>query len=166
MNQGGGREAHKQCKSCQQKYPCSSEYFDQYTRKQYEFYNDCRLCREQRLIIDRERRAKYREEHFEEVIFKEYIQSAKKRDLPFELSQDQVVDLIFSPCYYCGERVDPRVGIDRIDSSQGYILENTVSACSMCNYAKQSLTQDQFFLMCLKIVQKHNLYERFRMGDI
>ena len=45
------------------------------------------------------------------------------------------------PCEYCGGYSDELNGVkfngvDRIDSSQGYTVENSVPCCGMCNQMK------------------------------
>lgn len=55
--------------------------------------------------------------------------------------------LIKSPCTYCGfEPIWPksRVGIDRVDTSKGYIIGNVVSCCSQCNNSKGISTVEEF----------------------
>jgi hypothetical protein len=125
------------------------------------YHLECSSCREARLIIDRERRQKYKEENFEEYVYKEYQQSAKKRDLEFDLTQDELNNLIFQPCFYCGNvpgsGPTDRVGLDRIDSDKGYTKDNILPCCATCNYAKQRLSIDEFFEMCTKIVIRHHL---------
>lgn len=37
-----------------------------------------------------------------------------------------------------------KLGIDRLDSTLGYIESNVVTACSTCNMGKQRLTKEQF----------------------
>lgn len=77
----------------------------------------------------------------------------------WELSIDEFVSITSKPCRYCGIKSSKEMGkfknsdvygfyeyngIDRIDSSKGYILGNCVSCCKYCNYAKNNQTEDQF----------------------
>jgi 5-methylcytosine-specific restriction endonuclease McrA len=59
-------------------------------------------------------------------------------------------------CWYCGY-VNKTVGIDRVDSSKGYTLENAVAACKCCNQGKSDLTQEQWFELCRNVVLRHRL---------
>ena len=43
------------------------------------------------------------------------------------------------------------IGIDRVDNSLGYTLENSVSCCSKCNYMKKTLNVENFLLHIAKI---------------
>lgn len=71
-----------------------------------------------------------------------YTRGAKDRGLKFELTLEQVEALVQQACSYCGS--EPRNGIDRKDSSIGYVLSNCVPCCSVCNTMKMALPQDRF----------------------
>lgn len=64
---------------------------------------------------------------------------AAKRKKEFTLSIEEYQKLIDEPCYYCNGyfgKVECAVGLDRLDSSVGYLLENVVSCCYDCNTLK------------------------------
>jgi hypothetical protein len=153
----------QQCKTCMNDYPLSEEYFDTYIKRISLFHPECVSCREARLIVDREKRQKYKEENFLQFTYAEYVNSAKKRELEFSLTQDELNNLIFLPCFYCGDSPGTgptdRVGLDRVDPDKGYIKENVIPCCWTCNRAKSVLTQEEFFELCKKIVIKHKLLE-------
>lgn len=98
------------------------------------------------------------------AIFNNYRQSAKRHDRKFELTREQVVSLIASDCYYCGD--SPKLekksqnkwdkplmynGIDRVDNSEGYTVKNTVPCCMSCNFLKKDISQDEFLNIIKKI---------------
>jgi hypothetical protein len=58
------------------------------------------------------------------------------------------------PCYYCGELSK---GIDRLDSTKGYEVENCVSCCEQCNYMKLDYTQEEFIKKCIQIAEKQDI---------
>jgi hypothetical protein len=66
--------------------------------------------------------------------------SAKKRDILFCLTKEEYISLASQPCWYCnyalGTPVAYRGGLDRLDSNQGYTIENCVSCCFVCNTIK------------------------------
>ena len=80
----------------------------------------------------------------------------KKKGLPdrkFEITFEYFKELVHKPCHYCG--VSHSVynfhghqlevnGIDRIDSSVDYLLDNIVTCCSICNKAKNDLPIDEW----------------------
>jgi hypothetical protein len=75
-----------------------------------------------------------------------YKKSARFKNLEFALTFEDYMKIAETGCYYCGElREKGFNGIDRADSGKGYILENCVSCCEMCNFMKGS-TSDQVFI--------------------
>ena len=102
-------------------------------------------------------------------LLSDYITSAKSRNLQFKLNNQEFYQLVTQPCYYCGELPKKRVfrkglpeecsalvnGIDRIDSSKDYILENCVPCCTMCNVMKLNYSTDTFLNHISKIYN-HN----------
>jgi hypothetical protein len=89
-----------------------------------------------------------------------YRANARNRGLDWLLSKEHVRDLILSPCHYCkvsssntfntrnssGEVESlSHNGIDRVDSSKGYVDGNVVPCCKICNTAKLNLTVDEFY---------------------
>lgn len=90
-----------------------------------------------------------------EALFKKHQLNAKYRGLEFELCAEEHAALTQAECAYCGadpvERPHPflRVsivsnGIDRIDSSKGYVAGNCVPCCNTCNMAKGQMTTTHF----------------------
>lgn len=90
---------------------------------------------------------------------------AKTRGVEMTLTPLQVKTLGLLPCIYCSHPPDNRFhrvtdlgggrrskasepmlysGIDRIDSSRGYIPGNVVPCCKFCNFAKKDYTLDYF----------------------
>ncbi|WP_037547415.1 hypothetical protein [Spirochaeta lutea] len=70
--------------------------------------------------------------------YSEYKRKAKANDREFELTKEQFDRLSTGNCYYCN--VEGPNGIDRIDNSKGYSIENCVSCCKHCNYVKGNLS--------------------------
>lgn len=86
-----------------------------------------------------------------------YKTKSRARKRIFDLSDQEFKELIFGTCAYCGieplqgwkkqrtkEVVLKYNGIDRIDSSRGYIKSNCVTACFKCNMAKGNMSVDEF----------------------
>lgn len=80
---------------------------------------------------------------------KSILNSAKHRKIDFSLTSEQVFDILDENCFYCGQ--EKSNGIDRIDSSIGYVTTNSIPCCSMCNYMKKDFTQEDFLKQCKKI---------------
>jgi len=81
--------------------------------------------------------------------------SAKKRGHKWQLTREQVRHLTKQPCYYCGvepsqihqyRRSEPYVynGLDRVDNTKGYTIDNVVPCCFTCNTAKSTLAVSEF----------------------
>lgn len=87
-----------------------------------------------------------------------YKYNSKNKGIKFELSDEEMILMFESNCYYCGR--EPYMatqrkgcygayiynGIDRLnnDPNIGYITNNTVSCCTKCNYIKNKLNYDEF----------------------
>jgi hypothetical protein len=89
--------------------------------------------------------------------------SAKTRGILFELTVDQLKSFWKQPCTYCGRAVET-IGIDRVDSSKAYTLDNIVSCCTTCNYMKHILTAEEFIAHCQKVVDHAALTQRLKTG--
>lgn len=78
-----------------------------------------------------------------------YRSRAKRRTYPYELSNEQMHDLVTAPCTYCGSigsntlkyiGVEFRYnGVDRIDNQKGYVPGNVQTSCSFCNSLRGSM---------------------------
>lgn len=82
--------------------------------------------------------------------------SAKKREYEFALSSKQFDEIISKPCAYCGEEKE-RMGIDRIDNTKGYTLENSTACCTNCNMMKKAMTVNDFLSHIKKIQTYQNI---------
>jgi 5-methylcytosine-specific restriction endonuclease McrA len=87
-----------------------------------------------------------------------------RRDFVFELTTFQAAKMLLAECYYCGHIPDiknpaanPYNGIDRLDSSLGYVPGNIVTACRQCNIAKHVMSEVDFFSLVKRIANKHKL---------
>jgi hypothetical protein len=79
--------------------------------------------------------------------------SAKTRKIEYHLLDDEAINILLSPCYYCG--ISEKVSIDRIDSKSDYSKSNCVACCEMCNYMKRTYSIEQFISQCKLIAKKH-----------
>lgn len=95
-----------------------------------------------------EKLTQYRHRHEQKKTLKSRFRtakgSAKKRNLEFILTFDQYSIEVIKPCYYCadyfkGNEIGTGVGLDRVNNSKGYIIENVVPCCAHCNYLKSDI---------------------------
>ena len=74
-----------------------------------------------------------------------YRDKAKRRGLDWELRKTEFSTLLLGNCHYCGlKNPSGFVGVDRVDSSVGYLLSNCVPACPQCNFAKSDTDYKDF----------------------
>jgi hypothetical protein len=80
--------------------------------------------------------------------YTKYKECAKSRNHSFELTLEEFTSFWQIPCSYCGGEIST-IGIDRIDSSVGYVFTNCRTACWFCNSMKLDHTieewQDQMY---------------------
>jgi hypothetical protein len=100
-------------------------------------------------------------------IYQKYKVGAHRRGYSFELSYQQFLDIIFKDCYYCGSKPSNNIninnneslkdsnifysGIDRVDNSNGYEVDNVVPCCINCNIAKRSMSKESFIEWIKKV---------------
>lgn len=98
-------------------------------------------------------------------VYKTYKRSALKRGYTFELSVDELEKYITDKCFYCHaecifpENEDDKIkynGIDRIDNKLGYIPNNCVSCCKICNNIKNTMDINRFLVRCKNIYNPEN----------
>lgn len=83
---------------------------------------------------------------------------ARKRGIPWELTNIEAYEFIIADCHWCGIESDwpnKRNGIDRLDNTKGYTKRNCTTACFTCNSAKGSKTGNEF-LKWLERAYRHN----------
>jgi 5-methylcytosine-specific restriction endonuclease McrA len=94
----------------------------------------------------------------------------KKTKINNYLSIEDYSKIIKQDCYYCGEppnkihhlsknRVALREdfyanGVDRLDSTKDYVIENCVACCKQCNIMKMDYTIKEFFTKIKTIYKK------------
>lgn len=91
-------------------------------------------------------------------IYNEYKKSAKKKGLEFNIPKPHFLKLLEQNCFYCNvepsntyktksdEKEDFKYnGLDRVDSTKGYIIGNVRPSCASCNKAKLVMSQTDFF---------------------
>ena len=116
--------------------------------------------------------------------YKNYKCNANLKNLEFGIGFDEFCVLVRRQCHYCGELqkcglsskesnticpLDKNIqqfnGIDRKDQSVGYIMTNCVSCCSMCNYMKNTLSEQVFVNKIEHILLHNNLIETGELYD-
>lgn len=81
--------------------------------------------------------------------YRQYLGRANKKQIPFELSVNEFESLLKQSCIYCG--TNSKIGIDRLDSSLGYTIDNSRPCCGQCNIMKYTTSQEDFIQHIKKI---------------
>jgi len=102
----------------------------------------------------------------QQLVLNNYKKGAKIRNLEFEMEEQLFYELIKLNCSYCGEPPSNGIripknhhnlslgyysqiyrysGLDRINSSKGYSIENCLACCKKCNYSKNDLPLQEWF---------------------
>lgn len=96
-------------------------------------------------------------------VFNHYKREASERNFSFILSKEEFKEIISKSCFYCGAMPSQKVirypsfvynGVDRVNNSLGYQLDNTVPCCWRCNRMKHTLSVEEFIDHLRKIVSR------------
>jgi len=80
-----------------------------------------------------------------EINYSNYVRNAGYKNLEFTVTYNEFVNIVETPCEYCGILQEKGFnGIDRKDQTEGYIIDNCVSCCKICNYMKGSTDNEVF----------------------
>ena len=102
-------------------------------------------------------------------LYNNYRWHAMQRDIDFLLSKEEFRALTSKDCVYCGEKPKKSHqtkhnyttkdgnkksvtsngeykynGIDRVDNTKSYTIENCVTCCYVCNYMKRTMSVSEF----------------------
>lgn len=105
--------------------------------------------------------------------YSQLLTAAKSRNLEINLPYDTWLPISQMPCHYCGEVKSNTAkqcfmknrskllgesfhynGIDRVDSTKGYIPGNIVPCCYTCNRAKSDMPVEKFLNWAITVAQK------------
>jgi len=78
-----------------------------------------------------------------------YKRICRQYDRKMEIAYDFFKKTVTQPCYYCGN--EPINGIDRLDNSKGYVSDNCIPCCSICNWMKHKKNVIDFLYQVYKI---------------
>jgi hypothetical protein len=102
-------------------------------------------------------------------IINSYKHHAKKRGMTLELTREQIINIMGKNCYYCGKEPSNISksqynngdfiynGMDRIDNSKGYTIENTVPCCYQCNHSKTDMSENDFLSWIKQVYEFRDL---------
>jgi hypothetical protein len=105
------------------------------------------------------------------AFFNQYQNNARNKGRSFDLSKDEFKKLVNSDCAYCGSKPSlfykktgangPALvnGIDRVDNTKGYTVENSIPCCHSCNMMKRDKTTNDFLEHIARIA-KHSIKDK------
>ncbi len=94
------------------------------------------------------------------ALYCQYRYGAKKRNLEFSITINDLLKICSKNCYYCGTSPNQIInysgpyvynGIDRLNNDLGYTLDNCVPCCNTCNKFKSDLKVQDFYEHVKKI---------------
>lgn len=94
------------------------------------------------------------------ICFSDYRYNAKKRNLKFDICKLDFENMVSKKCTFCGFFEKGKIGLDRIDTSKGYLFTNVHPSCVTCNHARGDLTVESFIDMCKSISKIHSSLDR------
>lgn len=142
----------KQCKTCGKKLSkrnksgfCQKHYLEDLKKNTVKCPEKKRLHRNKieqksrRSLTGRFTQARYRAE--------------KERGLDWGIAKSEYSELIKLPCHYCkGEINETGAGLDRIDNTKGYLLDNVVPCCGSCNITRGDRLTSEEMKVAMKAV--------------
>ena len=138
----------KSCAKCDKEFPATTDFF--YSAQGY-LRSFCIACDKERSIANYKVRGISEESKTlqkiylksSKGIFAHYKASAKERGYSFDLAFDEFMTFWQKPCFYCSDQIET-IGLDRINSSLDYRLDNLVACCTVCNLMKLDTDQTLF----------------------
>ena len=133
------------CKFCDDTYPIPSEHWAARTSRGKKTWR-CRVAKRRagaryraklkqdpiRVQYQKQYQATYHAKHPEVARYKAYVSEDKRKNREHDLDLEKARAIMTQPCHYCG--VPKSGGIDRIDSSLGHLISNSVPCCEKCNF--------------------------------
>lgn len=86
-----------------------------------------------------------------------YKRSAKQRNIQFSLTKEDFQKYWQLPCTYCGDTINT-LGLDRVENSRGYTVDNVVPCCTTCNRMKLTFSKEEWFSQMNKILNFKDNY--------
>lgn len=106
------------------------------------------------------------------LLYAKYKSSAKKRGREFSLTKEEFHRLTCLNCHYCGSPPSNHYrdwqkeadaewaekgailynGIDRVNNDRGYVCDNVVPCCFVCNRAKHTMSEEEFRAWIARLV--------------
>lgn len=105
-------------------------------------------------------------------VYASYQKVAAKRGYPFDISREDFKLITSKNCFYCNSPPSNKMeraasngvfvysGMDRVDNSKGYDINNVVPCCAVCNGMKMAMTTDEFILHLQVMLSRYDIWKR------
>ena len=97
------------------------------------------------------------------ALFNQYKGGAKRRNFEFNISFSEFSSFWQKPCIYCGNKINT-IGLDRIDNTVGYKMNNIKSCCTQCNTAKRALPAKEWISWIGKLKNQTDIRNKLLEG--
>ena len=105
------------------------------------------------------------------VLLRKYLHNAQVRGYDWALSKGDFRALTSQPCHYCGAQPHQSIsqirpdlngdyiynGLDRVDNARGYVADNVVPCCGICNRAKDDMTRAEFIAWARRVHEQPSI---------
>ena len=122
-----------------------------YKHNNHTYYNQCKKCISAKHLeyrINNPDKVREHERKRSKDIPRRFAhakyEATVKRSKIWSISLDEFADLMKKSCHYCQDKLhdklsDSGCGLDRIDNSKGYELDNVLPCCKICNYIRTDI---------------------------
>ena len=110
-------------------------------------------------------------------LYGSYVRGSRRRKIDFNLSREEFALLIKQKCFYCGKEPSQIIhskfnngdcvynGLDRVDNSKGYEVNNVVPCCGTCNRAKLTMSIEEFLNWIKQVyANRENMIKRVSLS--
>lgn len=150
----------KKCSSCKTKKKLTNKFFAKNRTSKDGYAYNCKECNKKYNEAVLNNHHKNRDHNINRMkiygsikvnrakrLIRDYQRIDNKKGMIFDLSFDDIINIIESPCTYCGDINEP-IGCDRIDNSKGHTIDNVVPCCITCNTSRMNkFTSSEMILL-------------------
>jgi hypothetical protein len=105
---------------------------------------------------------------FKNNLYQKFLAGANRRRINVEITKDVFLDYTSKSCHYCGSPPSNCFkanyacnfnynGLDRVDSAKSYSVNNIVTCCKHCNWAKNASTITEFEAWLKRLTSYRNI---------
>lgn len=90
--------------------------------------------------------------------YSQLLRKSRIKNIECLITESELDSIVSKGCYYCGsQRLSYGHGLDRLDSTKGYTVDNVVGCCGYCNKLKmEQLTPNETLEIVKKLKELRN----------